>query len=95
MHTCTGIYYNVPINVCFFIFDICTLFSGALGSVLALSAAGQRKRTGPPVHYGASLGPGRALWRVLWAFKVEKSGKYHGVTFRGAAVEPSKTIIIL
>ena len=28
-----------------------------------------------PVHHGASVGPGRAPWRLLWAFKVAKSGK--------------------
>ena len=30
---------------------------------------------GPPVHNGVSLGPGWVPWRVLWAFKVAKSGK--------------------
>ena len=43
------------------------LFSSGRGSFLALSAAGNR---GPPVHHGASLGPGPAPWRVLWAFEV-------------------------
>ena len=56
--------------VCFL---VCTLFSDAHGYFLALSAAGHAN--GPPVHHGASLGPGRAPWRVLWAFKVAKSGK--------------------
>ena len=28
-----------------------------------------------PYTHGASLGPGRAPWRVLWALKVAKSGK--------------------
>ena len=43
---------------------------------------------GPPVHHGASLGPGRAPWRVLWAFQVAKSGKCnHGVAFRGARAD--------
>ena len=59
--------------VCVCVFDICTLFSGARGSFLVLSAAGHAGD--PPVHHGASLGLGRALWRVLWAFKVAKSGK--------------------
>ena len=53
--------------------DICTFLSGARGSFLALSAAGHVG--GPPVHHGASLGPGRAPWRVLWAFEVAKFGK--------------------
>ena len=39
-----------------------------------------------PVYHGASLGPGRAPWRVLWTFKVAKSGN-HGVAFRGARAE--------
>ena len=37
---------------------------------LALSGAGYAG--GPPVHHGASVGPGRAPWRVLWAIKVAK-----------------------
>ena len=61
-------YFYVP--KCF-IFNICTLFYGARGSFLALSAAGHAG--GPPVRHGASLGPGRAPWRVLWVFKVAKS----------------------
>ena len=28
-----------------------------------------------PVHHGASVGPGRASWRVLWVFEVAKSAK--------------------
>ena len=35
----------------------------------------ERHAGGPPAHHGASVGPGRAPWRVLWAFEVEKSGK--------------------
>ena len=46
------------------------IFSGARGSFLALSAAGHAG--GAPVH-GASLGPGRAPWGALWAFKIETS----------------------
>ena len=53
--------------------DICTLFSGAHGSFFVLSAVGHA--AGPPVHHGGSLGPRRAPWRGLWAFKVTKSGK--------------------
>ena len=59
--------------VCVFFKDICTLYSGAPGSFLALSAEGHAGD--PPVHHGASLGLERAPWRVLWAFKVAKSGK--------------------
>ena len=58
---------------CIFFFNVCALFSGARGSFLALSAAGHAG--GPPAHHCASLGPGWAPWRVLWAFKVAKSGK--------------------
>ena len=58
--------------MCFF-FDICTFFSGARGSFIALSAAGHAG--GPPVNHGASVGPGQAPWRVLWAFNVAKSGE--------------------
>ena len=40
---------------------------------LALSAAGHTG--GPPIHHGASVGPRRAPWRVLWALKAAKYGK--------------------
>ena len=53
--------------------EICSPFFGDLGSLLTLSAAGHAGD--PPVRHGASLGPGRAPWRVLWAFKDAKSGK--------------------
>ena len=56
-----------------FLLDFCTLYSAALWSFHALSAAGHAG--GPPVHHGARLGPGRTPWRVLWSFKVVKSGK--------------------
>ena len=49
------------------------LFSGPLGSFLAHSAAGNAG--GAPVHYGSSLCPGRAPWRVLWVFEIAKSRK--------------------
>ena len=39
------------------------LFSSGRGSFLMLSAEGHAG--GPPVHHGASVGPGRAPWRVL------------------------------
>ena len=70
--------------MCFF-FNVCTLFSGARGFFRALSAAGHAG--GPPVHQGASLGPGRAPWRALWASQVAKFGKYSRGTFRGAKAE--------
>lgn len=31
---------------------------------------------GPRVHYGAILGPGRALLRVLWALNVSRAGSF-------------------
>ena len=65
------LYYYVP-NALYF-FTVCTLFSGARESFLALSAAGHAG--GPRIQHGASVGPDRAQWRVLWAFKVAKSGK--------------------
>ena len=57
----------------FFLFDICAIFPGALGSFLALAAAGYPG--GPLVHNGASLAPGWAPWRMLWAYEDAKSGK--------------------
>ena len=63
------VYYSVPMCV-FFLH--CTLYSGARASFLALPTAGHAGE--PSVHHGARLGPGRAPWRVLWAFKVETSG---------------------
>ena len=47
--------------------------SSGRGYFLALSAAGIAGN--PLVHHGASEGLGQAPWRVLWAFKVAKSGK--------------------
>ena len=53
-------------------YDVCCklyiLFSSGRWCFLALSAVGHA--VGTRVHYGASLGPGRAPWYVLWAFKV-------------------------
>ena len=49
-----------------------TLSSGRR-SCLALPAA--EHAGGAPLHHGASAGPGRAQWIVLWAFEVAKSGK--------------------
>ena len=44
---------------------------------LSLSTAGH-------VHHGASVGPGRAPWRVLWAFKVANLAINRGIAFRPA-----------
>lgn len=49
------------------------LSTSARGTLLALSAAGHAG--GSHVQHGASAGPGRVLWPVLWAIKVAKSGK--------------------
>ena len=47
--------------------------SSGRGFFHALSAPGNAE--GPPAHHGTSVSPPRAPWRVLWAFKVAKSGK--------------------
>ena len=52
---------------------ICTLYSGARGSFSLSRLRGTQG--GPPVPHGASSSPGRAPWRVLSAFKVEKTDK--------------------
>ena len=57
--------------------------SSCRGSFLALSAAGHAG--GPPVHHGASVGSGRAPWRVLWASRELASN--HGIPFRRARAE--------
>ena len=49
------------------------VLSSGRGCFLALSAEGHAE--GPPVHHGASVGPRRSPWRVLWACKVAISGK--------------------
>ena len=49
------LYYRTSVPNALFL-DICTLFSGARGSFLALSAEGHAG--GPPVHHGASLKSG-------------------------------------
>ena len=54
-------------------------------------ALGCRARGGPPAH-DASLGRGRAPWRVLWAFKLPKSGKLSRGRLPRIYVEPSMTI---
>ena len=52
-------------------------FSPDRGSFLVLSAP--RHAGSPPVLHGASVGPGRGPWHVLWGFKVaEKLASNHG-----------------
>ena len=58
-----------------FPWHICKLFSGGRGSFVALPAA--RQTGGPPAHYIARLGAGRAPWRVLWASKAARAGLLH------------------
>ena len=48
-------------------------FSSCRGSFLVLSVAGHPGVS--RVHCGASPGPGRGLWHVLWGFKVARTGK--------------------
>ena len=79
------LYYCVP--MCVFL-NVCTFFSGARGSCLALSVAGHAG--GPPVH-GATLVPGRAPWRVPWAFKSREIRQVIAGSL-SAKLEPSKTI---
>ena len=50
------------------VFYICTLFSGGFLRALGCSAC-----RGAACTHGATLGRGRAPWRVLWVFKVAKS----------------------
>ena len=52
---------------------ILTVLSGDRGAFRALLNVGHAG--GTPVHNGASLGPGRPVCRMLWAFKVMKLGK--------------------
>ena len=66
------------------VLHMATHFSSDRGSFLALSAAGHAG--GSRVHHGASVGPGRAPWRALCAFKVARSGKKITGSF---SVEPA------
>ena len=54
------------------------IFSAGRGSFLALSAAGHAGACVYTTRYGASLslGPGRAPWSVLFAFKVAGAGSF-------------------
>ena len=56
------------------------LFSSSRGCCLALLAAAHAG--GQLVHHGPYVGADQAPWQVLWAFKVTKSGKFHGIAFR-------------
>ena len=51
-------------------------FSSGHGSFFVLSGA--EHAGGAHVRFGASLGPGRARWRIIWAFKVARTGSFEG-----------------
>ena len=53
------------------------LFSSGRGSFLVLWYPGHAGR--PSEHHGASAGPGRGPWHVLWGFEVASN---HGEAFR-------------
>ena len=83
---------NITINIACIklpLFWNTKLLSSGRWSFLAVSAAGHAG--GLPVHEGASAGPGRAPWHVLWAFEV---AEFWQVTTGSlsAEPEPSKTI---
>ena len=59
------------VNVC--VFAHRHFFASAQGAILVRSAPEHAGSL--PVHHGASAGPGRGLWHVLWGFKVAKTGK--------------------
>ena len=62
--------------MCFFVL-IVIFFSPGRGSFIVLSAPGHAGSM--PEHHGASVGPGRAPWHVLWGFNVESN---HGEALR-------------
>ena len=69
--------------------DISTLFSGARGSFLALSAAGHPG--GPPVHHGASLGHG--FGSVARALGVQSRDTWQAIAgLLSAELDPSKAM---
>ena len=47
-------------------------------------ALGSGARGGARVHRGASLGHGRAPWRVLWVFKSRELALFHRIAFLDA-----------
>ena len=59
------------------VFCTSAFFSSGRGSFLVLSAPEDAES--PPEHYGASVGPGRGPWHVLWGFKVTSN---HGEACR-------------
>ena len=59
------------VNMC--VFAHRHFFASAQGAILVRSAPEHAGSL--PVHHGASAGPGRGLWHVLWGFKVAKTGK--------------------
>ena len=68
-------YILLCINV--FLWHIGIFFSSGRGSFLVLSAPWHAGS--PREHQGASVGPGRHPWHVLWGFKVASP---HGEAFR-------------
>ena len=62
--------------MCFF-WHIGIFLSPGRGSFLVPSAPGHAGS--PPEHHGASSGPGRGPWHVLWGFEVASP---HGEGFR-------------
>ena len=48
--------------------------SSRLGSFLVLSVPGHAGVSPNPEHHGASVGPSRGPWHVLWRFKLAKIG---------------------
>ena len=69
--------------MCFWHFGI--FFSSGRGFFLVLSAPWQAG--GPPGHHGASLGPGRGPWHVLWGFKAQVRSRSDS-----EQVEPSRPL---
>ena len=69
------------ISTKYFLLHVCIPCSSGRGSFPALSAAGQAGD--PGVHHGASVGPGRAPWRTLWAIKKSRDwAGIHGIALR-------------
>ena len=65
--------YHIAMYICVFFYTSGFFFSSGRGSALVLSAPGHAGS--PPEHQGASVGPSRGPWHVLWGFKVAKNGK--------------------
>ena len=58
-----------------FLLHIGIFFSSRHGSFLVLSAPGHARS--PPEHHGASVGPGRGPWHVLWGLKSPEATGRH------------------